>query len=115
MWLSQQINQEQAAPAVRLGEVTACEAEGVTVQAGREHRELLLLLPGGMDAPPALGQQAAVLPLETGAVCVGVVRSPGVAPGEVRLYSAGGASLWLKNDGTVVINGRVIDQNGEVR
>ena len=43
-----------------------------------------------------------------GAVCLGVIAAPPepLEPGEVMLYSAGGASIVLKNNGKVLINGR---------
>ena len=34
-------------------------------------------------------------------------------PGEVRLFSAGGAEIVLKLDGTVVINGQVFEKKEE--
>ena len=40
--------------------------------------------------------------------CAGLSSAPDqkLAPGEVRLYSAGGAEILLKRDGSVVINGQ---------
>ena len=50
----------------------------------------------------------------TGGVCLGVVNDAGtLLPGEVRLFSAGGAEIVLKLDGTVVINGQVFEKKEE--
>ena len=50
----------------------------------------------------------------TGGVCLGVVNDAGtLLPGEVRLFSAGGAQIVLKLDGTVVINGQVFEKKEE--
>lgn len=47
-------------------------------------------------------------------VKTGVVNDAGtLLPGEVRLFSAGGAEIVLKLDGTVVINGQVFEKKGE--
>ena len=55
----------------------------------------------------AEGESAVVLPLEDGEVCLGVVGSAdGLEEGELMLRSKGGASLVLKNDGRVLVNGR---------
>ena len=48
-----------------------------------------------------------MLPLEDGEVCLGVIGSAdGLEEGEIMLRSKGGASLVLKNDGRVLVNGR---------
>ena len=50
-----------------------------------------------------------VLPLNDGEVGLGVLpHGVSVQAGEVMLYSKGGASLVLKNDGRVLINGREV-------
>ena len=59
-----------------------------------------------VGVPPA-GEQAVVLPLSGGAVTLGVLADAGeLEEGEVMLRSRGGASIVLKNDGRVLINGR---------
>ena len=56
--------------------------------------------------PPA-GESAVVLPLSDGEVELGVLsRAVGLDEGELMLYSKGGASIVLKNDGRVIINGQ---------
>ena len=51
-----------------------------------------------------------VLPLDDGEVSIGVLAAAeNLSEGEVMLRSSGGASIVLKNDGTVLINGRVIE------
>ena len=49
--------------------------------------------------------------------CNGAVRHVNDAgtllPGEVRLFSAGGAEIVLKLDGTVVVNGQVFEKKEE--
>ena len=61
---------------------------------------------GFFSLPPG-GESAVVLPLEDGEVCLGVIgEADGLEEGEVMLRSRGGASLTLKNDGRVLVNGR---------
>ena len=50
-----------------------------------------------------------MLPLRDGETALGVLHSgSGLEPGEVMLYSKGGASIVLKNNGSVLINGREV-------
>ena len=47
------------------------------------------------------------MPVYGGELCMGVVApQEKLESGELMLYSAGGASITLKNDGNVYINGK---------
>lgn len=53
------------------------------------------------------GEKAVVLPLDDGEVGLGVIKdSISLEEGEVMLYSKGGASITLKNNGKVFVNGK---------
>lgn len=66
--------------------------------------------PYGMAVSVPQGTEAVM----TGGVCLGVVNDAGtLLPGEVRLFSTGGAEIVLKLDGTVVINGQVFEKKEE--
>ena len=55
---------------------------------------------------PPVKEKAVVLPLADKEVCVGVISEvSSVQPGEILLKSKGGAEVYLKNDGSVYING----------
>ena len=66
-----------------------------------------LFVPGGYAWRPRAGET--VLVIKAGdAVCVTGTESGAetdLAAGEVKIFSAGGASILLKNDGTVEISG----------
>ena len=49
-----------------------------------------------------------------GGYCAGLANAPAgdLEAGEVRLYSAGGAEILLRNNGQVVINGQVFEPGG---
>lgn len=80
---------------------------GTSVMSSGEHRELPLCLPYGIACMPPKGACAVVLPLADGEVSLGVItQAPSLEEGELMLYSKGGASIVLKNDGRVLINGR---------
>lgn len=65
-------------------------------------------LPYGIESVPPKGELAAVVQAgrtlcSLGTQCGGRLE---LEPGEIGLFSRGGASLVLKNDGRVLINGR---------
>lgn len=91
-----------------LGDVTSSGMGLVAVNSALEHRDMPIVAPFGIVYNPPLGEKSVVLPLKGAHACVGVV-SPDMElePGELMLYSKGGASIVLKNSGEVVINGKV--------
>lgn len=108
MWLMNYItNSSHAAPKAVRGELNVSEGSGTAVTASGEHKQLELCFPYGLVSVPPSGEQAVVLPLDEGEVGLGVIANGvGLEPGELMLYSKGGASVILKNDGRVLINGR---------
>lgn len=85
-----------------LNRVSATDADGTG--------EYTIVTPGGMTYIPVGNEDAVVIPTNAGRVCIGIKGGKsyiGMEPGEVALYSCGGAEILLKNDGTVVINGQV--------
>lgn len=112
MWLSKQLSASPTGRrAARRGRITGRSGETLTIQSREEHRNAPLLGPYGITALPALGSPAALLELEDGTnACVGTVQPacPALEPGEIRLCSAGGACILLKNDGTIQLNSTVI-------
>ena len=93
-----------------VGEVRSAGAK-VSVSATAEHLSIPTAAPYGVAYVPPIGAGAVVLPTDGGDLCVGVVGAPtaGLEQGELMLYSAGGASIVLKNDGRVLINGRAVE------
>ncbi len=82
---------------------------GTSVAASGEHRSLRACLPYGIASVPPKNECAVVLPLDDGEVSLGVLAdTEGLQEGELKLCSAGGASIVLKNDGRVLINGREV-------
>ena len=92
-----------------VSETGAAVAAGSVVSSG-EHKNLPICAPYGVLSIPPARERAVVLPLDDGEVSIGVLAAAeNLSEGEVMLRSSGGASIVLKNDGTVLINGRVIE------
>lgn len=111
MWLSKQVvatSDEKKLP--EIGTITASsEKNGICAQGKREYRNIKSVFPFGLVSVSPVGEKAVVTPTEFGYVNSGVfVGAKNLQPGEVMLYSAGGASIVLKNDGKVLINGNEI-------
>jgi len=105
MWISQQMiavaNQQ---PIAELAEVTG----SATMQGANEYRGLPVSAPWGIAYLPPNSAQAVVVTTNAGNICVGTLaENRGLAAGELMLYSSGGAKIYLKNSGEVVINGQV--------
>ncbi len=71
--------------------------------------QFALAAPSGIIYIPNADEDAVVVSTDSGQICIGV-RIPyntyNLNPGELMLYSAGGATIFLKNDGKVIINGK---------
>lgn len=108
MWLTRYItNNSIVSPEAFKGELNDSGTGGTAIDASGEHKALELCFPYGVVSVPPAGERAVVLPLDDGEVGLGVLKAAtGLQEGELMLYSKGGASIVLKNDGRVLINGR---------
>ena len=103
MWISRQIIAAQTGkPAADLAEITGSgKAQGVN-----DYRSLPFAGPWGIAYLPPDAAQAVVVSTRAGDVCVGA------QPGELMLFSSGGAQIYLKNNGEIEINGQVFKAKG---
>ncbi len=105
MWIAKQTiaaaNQKLAAELAEVNGEAAMQGEN-------EYRGVPLCAPWGIAYLPPNAAQAVVVSTRDGSVCVGALtQGKGLAAGELMLFSAGGAEIYLKNSGEVVINGQV--------
>lgn len=108
MWLTGYITKNSMGTknAVR-GNVSSSDNSRISVESSCEHKQIKACVPYGMASVPPVGESAVVLPLDDGELSLGVIaKSHNLSEGEVMLFSKGGASIVLKNDGRVLINGR---------
>lgn len=108
MWLTRRLFPRQGAK-VQVGLVE--QENGFAVQGESRYRSPQQLLPYGFSSSAAQGLQAVLLD----GYYAGLPNAPDSAlePGEVRLYSAGGAEILLGRDGAVTINGQVFPPKEE--
>lgn len=102
MWLARQQKRENVQAAGSVGEVTI-GGDAPAVELDSERRGLAVYAPGGYRWRPAPGQKVLVLKADGEPCVVGAESQGGLAPGEVLLESAGGASVRLDGAGTVTL------------
>lgn len=107
-------NSQQASPTAAY--VTHSGGGCMSATGGGEFHDVPLFAPYGVCGVPCEGASALVLPLDGAYACAGVLCEPptSLQAGEVRLCSAGGAYILLKNSGDVVINGLTITSAGKI-
>ncbi len=108
MWLTGYITKNSMSNknAVK-GNVSSSKNNRVSVESSCEHKQIKNCTPYGIVSVPPVGENAVVLPLEDGELNLGVIaKSHNLSEGEVMLFSKGGASIVLKNNGKVLINGK---------
>ena len=95
--------------------VSFSSGSGFGVAGASALRGLPVFAPRGISYLPGVGDNLLILPIEGRDVCVGALSSPaGLQPGELRLASAGGASIHLLRNGDVQINGVTITRDGRI-
>lgn len=107
MWLTNYVTQNSIKfPKAEKGKVMNSNADSVAVVSSGEHKQTKYCTPYGIVSRPPNGEYSVVLPLDDGEVSIGSVQSASnIEPGEIMLSSSGGASIMLKNNGKIFVNG----------
>ncbi len=130
MWLSKILNENKTeSPAVE-GISTGNSADGTCASAEYSAFGIPAFSPYGYTAAIPAGEELLLINSAAGTVCAGCreggaagntnsnnaaandTAAAGLAPGEISITSLGGASITLKNDGSVIINGLTITKDG---
>ena len=115
MWMSKNIAASVPREVAQEGTVTMSNSFSWEAGATVSGRDYPCFAPYGYSYCAPGGESVLLVPSETGSACVGTaVNSNGLSAGEISIRSLGGASVVLKNDGSVIINGLVINKNGEM-
>ena len=111
MWLCKEINSfNKKNSNSSIGKVTQVNNGNVCVEDDSEYRDIPVVCPYGYVSLPVVGSEAVFSPISSEFFYLGckIKNRENLRPGEVGLYSYGGASIVLKNDGRVLINGNEI-------
>jgi hypothetical protein len=107
MWLSNMGNGPDKISSAQVGTVSLDDTH-MGVYTGVEQRDVSVCVPGGYCWRPKIGQNVMIVKCGDYEVCVTGVYQENfqeIQAGEVRITSDGGAEIWLKNDGTIVLSG----------
>ena len=116
MWISRKLTENSSYHTAERGRITVSNKDKLEADGSLNTRNVISYSPYGYSSLPPKGEEVLLLPFSNGQVAVGTRdRQDKLNSGEVRISSAGGASIVLKNDGSVVINNRfVINKEGEI-
>lgn len=108
MWIADYITQSSLKPrAAEQGEIKGSLDGLVEVSASSSFSKIPVVSPYGVAFVPPAGEKAVVINSNGSPACLGTInQANGLLPGELLLFSKGGASIRLCNDGKVYINGR---------
>lgn len=108
MWLVNYVTKNSKTnPQSERGNIKSYSDGKVQVNASSDFKQIPIVAPYGIVYVPPVGCQTVVMPTSGKEMCLGTIgaKENTLEPGELMLFSAGGATLELKNDGFVYING----------
>ncbi len=123
MWLSKRFNSSGALSA-ETAVITSASEKGIEAVSSLCEKNIESFAPYGYSYAAPSGQEVLLINGGDGSVSAGIKMhgNESLCSGEVCISSLGGASIFLRNDGSVVINesititdcGSVINRDGEV-
>ncbi len=111
MWIGRNMANDNKPDAVTTGGVNCSADRRLSASSQNGRSQYAIVSPAGIISSPASGADAVVIETSSGQLCLGVVtpyHGFDVSPGEIALWSDGGAVLKLANDGKIYANGREI-------
>ncbi len=115
MWISKQTIKSESEPAVQNATVTLNDnGEIETVFTGAE-RSIKIFAPYGYSYSVPTGSELLLTRSSGEQVSLGTqMQNEDISEGEIKITSSGGAYISLRNDGSVCINGLVINSEGVI-
>lgn len=115
MWISKQVIRQNSIPAAECGTVTMNSSDGIEAVSTGTQRSIQLYAPYGYYCNIPEGERVILTQSSGEQAVLGVLSSPGaLKSGEIKLCAPSGAYIYLKNDGSVLINGLKITREGKI-
>lgn len=115
MWISQQMSKSHTEPSIQSGRVTLNGSGGLEAVSTGVDRSVDVFSPYGYVYSVPAGADMLLAGFDGRQGAIGVAMENGtLGVGEIKITSASGAYIYLKNDGSVEINGAVISKTGEI-
>lgn len=110
MWISKQMNRKLQQKSAERAKVTLADTDVTEMTGNFQRRDAVVYTPYGYSAKIPYGENVLIVPTGAVSACTGSEdRAEGLDYGEVKLTSKGGAVIHLRNDGSIVLNGQVIE------
>lgn len=115
MWISKQLTEKADSPIIENGRVTLNDkGELEAVSTGAE-RSVRVYAPYGYSFSLPAGSELLMTRSSGEQVSFGTeMKSDSLSEGEIKITSASGGYIYLKNDGSIVINGLTINKKGVI-
>lgn len=114
MWLSRNFKSTEQS-AAETGVITLNKDDITEANSSMPSRGAQCFSPYGYSARIPVGDEVLIVNGSSGSAVAGVKMNAGtLEQGEIEIKSLGGATILLKNDGSVVINSLVIDRDGNI-
>lgn len=115
MWLGKKIaSRQKEAERPVAGTISGEQNGGLLRQSSSEYREVAAAGPYGVKSLPPAGENAVGVVSGEKTFCLGVEIDPkGLQPGELVLFSSGGAKITLTRDGKIQMEGQVFINGAE--
>lgn len=109
MWLGKKIAGSPKEPDRPVAGVISGEKDGgLLLQSSAEYREVSAAGPYGVKSLPPAGENGIGIVSGEKTFCLGVeMDTQGLSPGELILFSSGGAKITLTRDGKIQLEGQV--------
>lgn len=116
MWISRMLSKNNGFEKAERGVVTMAQEDYIEAGATVNSRNIENYAPYGYSSRIPSGEEVILVPSTDGHAALGTLtKSDSLESGEIKISSKGGASIVLKNDGRVIINGSyVINSQGEI-
>lgn len=115
MWISRQLSKGQSASQLQMGVSTLNDNGQVEAVSTGTERDISIYSAYGYSFSLPAGAQMLLSSDGGQQAAIGVLMDGGnIEQGEIKITSASGAYIHLKNDGSVVINGRKINKDGVI-
>lgn len=115
MWISRQTVKDSEPEPIQTGKVTMSGNNSIEAVSSSPQRNIDIYSPYGYSYALPSGVNMLIARCDAKSAAAGVLMNPvELKAGEIKISSAGGSYILLKNDGSVVINGLVINKNGEI-
>lgn len=114
MWITEQLGQNERQAVATTADVTMIDKDTISTSGSENLKGVPVFAPFGVQSIPPTGTTVLLVNADKGAVCCGSINNKdNLAAGEVKIYSSGGASIILKNNGDILLNGAKITKDGK--